>query len=154
VLWITIALIGGTALGRYEHSWNLITWSLNRLCPELAISDAPQIVSMYQLNTAFRRLAHVLVYAVLTLTFVRAFQGRRERLRPGALLSAFVVCLLFTLVEGWVRTRSEARHFHNDHFLLNGIGILLALLGVVFHFGIRSLEARLTEIVEGESDAE
>ena len=141
---LLIGIVGGTTLGRYENSWALIRRTLDLLGAELSTPLAdPQVASMYQINLVFRRLSHVFVYMILTLTLVRAFQFGRVHLRPWAILSSIVIAFLFTFIEAFVRLHSEARHFRWDHFLINGVGIILATIAVLLFFGVKSLERTL-----------
>jgi VanZ family protein len=146
ILGLIIGIIGGTTLGRYENSWRLIRGTLDLLGAELSAPMAdPQLASMYQINLVFRRLSHVFVYMVLTLTLFRAFQFGRATVRPGAILFSMIIAFLFTFVEAFVRLHSEARHFNWDHFLINGVGIVIAIVGVLIFFGVKWLERKIDE---------
>jgi VanZ family protein len=149
VLGVLMGIIGGTTLGRYENSWNLIQGTFDLLGSEFASTQTDvQMVSMYQVNLVFRRLAHVFVYMILTLVLFRAFQFGRVAIRPWAIFLSILVAFLFTFIEAFVRLHSEARHFQWDHFLINGIGIMLAVIGVLFFFGVKWLERVIETKIE------
>jgi VanZ family protein len=149
VLGVLLGIIGGTTLGRYENSWNLIQTTLDLLGSEFSTPQPdPQLVSMYQVNLVFRRLAHVFVYMILTLVLFRAFQFGRLIIRPWAIFFSVVTAFLFTFIEAFVRLRSAGRHFQWDHFLINGIGIMLAVVGVLLFFCIKLLERSIETKIE------
>jgi hypothetical protein len=149
-LGLLIGVVGGTTLGRYENSYLLIRRVLDLLGAELMnLQTDPQVASMYQINLVVRRLSHVFVYMILTLTLFRAFQFGRITIRPWAVFFSILIAFLFTFVEAFVRIHSEARHFNWDHFLINGVGIMLAAVMVLIFFGIKRLEKILEERIEG-----
>jgi hypothetical protein len=99
ILWGSVLLWSATEGARYETSWRWLQWWLRFLSPEHAppgTGEQVQVnVTMYQLNGAARRLAHIVGYAVLTALTVRAIQRGRtdaETLLPDCrLFSGFSV---------------------------------------------------------------
>jgi VanZ family protein len=128
-------------MGSYQQSWILIHKLLDWIEPGFYYKD-PAIVSMYQLTQATRKLAHVVVYAILTLLVVRFAQAGRTQLRARSLLIAVLVSGAFLGIEVYLRRyQSEGtRHVRAEQFVLDGIGVASVLVGTVLFFLQKSLE--------------
>jgi len=141
LLWLLVCGLTATELGSYERSWNLLHWLMNTIEPGFYYSD-PQVLSMYQLTQVTRKLAHVVVYGVLTVLLVRVCQGGDHRLRWRSFVVPVLVSGAVMGVEVYLRLyQSEhQRHVRPEQFLLNGIGVGGALLGSAAYFGLKALE--------------
>ena len=110
-LLILLGLVGWTAsnFGSYRSTWLGTFWVLNKLAPQYQpISDYG--VSMYQLNDAIRRIAHILI-GFMSVVVMERILRTTSRLRVG-LRIAFACCLsLFVIGTGAaVRYNSSLRH--------------------------------------------
>lgn len=155
ILWIGLAALVATEMGSYQRSWILLHKLLDWIEPGFYLSD-PAIVSMYQLTQATRKLAHVVVYAILTLLVVRLAQAGRSQLRARSLLIAVLVSGAFLGIEVYIRRyHSEGtRHVRAEQFILDGIGVGSVLVGTVLFFLQKSLERwilRESEVVPQET---
>ena len=138
--------------GRYETTWHLITRTLAFLCPEQTPQEGsdPVQVSLYQLNGALRRLAHIGGYSILTALIVRAVQGGQARLKPASFIAALMVSILYTGLDELRRAFEPNRHAKWHDLYLNLIGVGLTLGGTLLFFGIKSLERRVGTAIEPE----
>lgn len=141
LLWLLVGVLSATELGSYARSWDLLHWFMNTIEPGFYYPD-PQVMSMYQLTQVTRKLAHVGVYAVLTLLLVRLCQAGNPRLRGRSFLVPVLVSGAFMGVEVYLRLyQSEhQRHVRPEQFVLNGIGVGAALLTTLAYFGLKALE--------------
>ncbi|GAB4454982.1 MAG: hypothetical protein OHK0029_10370 [Armatimonadaceae bacterium] len=148
-LWVGVLIWGGAEGARYETSWSLIQWALMVLAPEHAPPEAAtgiQVqVTMYQINGALRRVAHVLAYAVLAGLVIRAIQRGNTRLTGAAIATALTLGLVFTGADELHRWLQENRHAKwLDVWLnLSGVGLTLGLTTIYFAF--REWERRIAE---------
>ncbi|MDX1932513.1 MAG: VanZ family protein [Capsulimonadales bacterium] len=147
VLWMGVILLSGSEGARYEASWKLIQQALRVLCPEQAPpgdgSEIQVTVTMYQINGALRRIAHVVAYAVLALLTVRAIQAGEPRLKPKALLAAFGLGIVYTAVDEVHRYFQQNRHAKWDDVWLNLAGVFLTVLLTMGYFGGKALERKI-----------
>jgi VanZ family protein len=146
LLWLGIAALLSTELGSYQQSWILLHKLFDWIEPGFYYPD-PQIASMYQITQMVRKIAHVVVYGVLTLLVIRLCQQGRAKLRPLSLLMALLIPSAFSGVEVYLRlNQSEGtRHVRLEQFLLNGVGVGLVLITTLAFFGIKSLERWLAQ---------
>nr|WP_309687428.1 VanZ family protein [Armatimonas sp.] len=141
LLWITLAALAATELGSYKQSWDILQQTLSWLEPGFYRSD-PQVISMYQLTQITRKLAHVVVYAILALLTIRLCQGGRSRLRGLSLIMAVVVSVAFLGTEIYLRLHQSegTRHVRLEQFYLDLIGVGGVLIGTPLFFGLKTLE--------------
>ena len=141
LIWIGLAALAATELGSYQRSWILLHQLLNFIQPGFYYGD-PSVVSMYQLTQVTRKLAHVVVYAVLTILVIRLAQRGRSELRFRSLALAVLVAGGVLALEVYVRRyHSEGtRHVRAEQFLLDGIGVGLVLIGAIGFFLQKTLE--------------
>ena len=152
---LPLALWGGVLLaygagerGRYEVSWALLQKGLGVLAPEWSPISDGSIVSMYQLNAAFRRLAHVAAYAVLTLLIIRLIQHGNTRLRSASLAAAALIGAVFMASDEWVRRHQAHRHAKPVDLVLDGIGVALVMGGTWVFFAVKEWERRVARVDE------
>ena len=149
LLWIVLVLLFATNLGGYMTTWKLTLRALNFSTPEFAPVSPDNrtiIVSMYQLNQSFRRVAHVLTYATMALLVVRSLQWGRPRLRPVTVLVMVAFSALITGAESIVRLKlGTERHVRLEQLYLNLFGTGIALLLTLLFFGVKALERRTEE---------
>lgn len=153
LLWMGLIFVASTDVGRYENSWRLILRVLQFLCPEFATPPAPdgdlQVnVSMYQINTGMRRLAHVLLYAILTFLTVRFIQRGEPRLKMTSLIAALLITAVYAGLEEGVTYLQQHRHAGWSDIKLNLYGIALVLGGTAAFFQIKAWERALQEPLE------
>lgn len=141
LLWISLAALASTELGGYKQSWDILHSALDWLEPGFYSSDS-QIISMYQLTQASRKLAHVVVYAVLAALTIRLFQAGRPRLRWLSSGMAVLVSVIFLGIEVYLRLHQSegTRHVRMEQFVLDFIGVGGVLVGTPLFFGLKSLE--------------
>jgi VanZ family protein len=146
LIWLTIAALAATELGSYQNSWNILHKFMDWIEPGFYYSD-PQILSMYQLTQATRKLAHVIVYGILTLLTIRLCQAGRPKLRLLSFILALLLSVLFFGAEVYVRLHQSenTRHFRWEQLMLNGIGVGLVMIGTLLFFGLKSLERKLLQ---------
>lgn len=129
---------------RYERSWHLIQDSLRLLAPEWAPpgdgTEQQLSASFYQLNQAFRRLAHVVVYAALALLTVRAIQAGQPRLKAASLWTTLLLGVFYTGLDEWHRALQPNRHAKWLDLYLNLAGVALVLVLVPLYFALKSWE--------------
>ncbi len=148
LVWMVFIFIGSTDLGRYENSWRFIIRVLNFLCPEFAQPETGEWqvnVSMYQINTAMRRLAHVVLYGLLTFLTVRALQKGKPRLRIRSLLAALLITIVYAGTDELHRYYQQNRHAKWSDITLNLYGIALVLGSTIFFFILKSWERKLED---------
>ena len=141
LLWITLAALAATELGSYKQSWDILQRVIGWLEPGFYTSD-PQVISMYQLTQITRKLAHVVVYAILALLTIRLCQAGRPRLRGLSLIMAVAASVAFLGMEIYLRlNQSEGtRHVRLEQFVLDLIGVGGVLIGTPLFFGLKTLE--------------
>lgn len=146
LLWMAVVFVGSTDLGRYETSWNIVIRVLNFLCPEFAQPPEKGLqlnISMYQINTAMRRLAHIFLYAMLTFLTVRALQQGKPRLRMRSLVAAFLITMAYAGTDELHRYFEQHRHAKWSDIALNLYGIAFVLGGTILFFGLKAWERKL-----------
>jgi len=123
----------------------LIPQALAFLCPEFAPADvAGQTqASLYQLNGALRRLAHVVGYSILTAFIVRAIQRGEPRLKPLSFLVATLIGIAYCGLDEWKRALEPNRHAKWADLEWNLIGVAVTLGGTLLFFGIKEWERYL-----------
>jgi VanZ family protein len=131
--------------GRYEVSWHLIQVALRTLAPEWGQISDGSIVSMYALNAAVRRVAHVASYAVLTLLLVRLIQSGAPRLKSASLLASVFVSAAYIALDELARRHEAHRHPHGIDIYLDLFGVVLMVGGTVAYFAMKTWERRLAE---------
>lgn len=136
---------GSGERGRYETTWHFITRTLAFLCPEFAPDDTEgqTTVSLYQLNGALRRLAHVGGYAILTALIVRAVQGGAPRLKGSAFAAAVIVSVLYCGLDELRRAYEPNRHAKAADLMLNLMGVAVTLSATLLFFTVKAAERRL-----------
>jgi hypothetical protein len=154
---ILLVLVAWTAsnAGSYRSSWLGTYWVLNSLAPQYQpISDFG--VSMYQLNDALRRLAHILIGFMATIVLDRILRIT-TRIRGGKRLA--LACALSLIVIGTgaaVRYRSSLRHVRMVQFVSSATGMLLGAAAISIAAIDRRIVARLQdappEVVKGCAD--
>ena len=136
-----------TDRGGYNTTWALVIRTIGVLTPEhapLPEDNRTLTLSMYQINAAVRRAAHVAAYATFALLVVRTIQWGRPRLQVGAVLGMLAFCGLLTGAESLVRLKlATGRHVRWEQFYLNLIGAGLALVLTLIFFGVKALERRM-----------
>ena len=149
LLWMAVLFWGSGEGTRYEASWILMQNVLDFLCPEFAPPGGPALgradISMYQLNGALRRVAHIAGYAVLSCLVVRFFQKGESRLKRASLIAAVVVSVLYTGGDELHRHFEPNRHVHFWDLGLNLAGTLLVLGGTVCWFWLKNKEVEIIE---------
>lgn len=154
---VLLVLVVWTAsnAGSYRSTWLGTFWALNKLAPQYQpISDYG--VSMYQLNDALRRLAHILIGFMAVIVMNRILRIT-SRLRGGPRLA--IACCLSLMVIGTgaaVRYRSSLRHVRTVQFVSSATGMLIGALVVSAVAFDRRIVSRLQdappEVVKGCSD--
>ena len=141
LLWLLGAALFATELGSYQKTWDLLHWFFDKIEPGFYYKD-PQIISMYQVTQALRKLAHVVVYGGIAVLTIRLFQAGRPRLRLLPLVMALVIPSLFLAIEIYIRLHQSegTRHVRLEQFILDGIGVASVMLGTLVYFGIKALE--------------
>jgi|GEM_PF-4284950 VanZ family protein len=151
-VWVIVLFWSGAEAARYETSWRWLEGILRLLCPEHAPPESPNVqvnVSMYQLNGAVRRVAHIFGYGVLAGLLIRAIQQGNPRLKPQSLLAAVGLGLLFTAVDEVHRLIQENRHAKWQDVVLNLVGMVLVVVWSVLYFAFKSWEQRV--LIGGDS---
>ena len=147
-LWIGTLLVFATDRGGYNATWSLVIRAVGFLTPDfpkLPTDNHTLELSMYQINQALRRLAHIIAYAALALLVVRTLQWGRPRLRVASVLVMVAFSALITGAESFVRLKiGTQRHVRVEQFYLNMLGTGIALFLTFFFFGIKALERHLT----------
>ena len=141
--------------GSYRSSWLGTFWVLNNLAPQYQpISDYG--VSMYQLNDALRRLAHILIGFMAVIVMDRVLRIN-TRMRGGKRLA--LACALSVIVIGTgaaVRFRSSLRHVRLVQFVSSATGMLLGAAAISIAAVDKRIIARLQdappEVVKGCAD--
>lgn len=148
LLWGIALFYGGAEGARYETSWRWIQTVLRLLCPEHAPPGDPDVVqvdvSMYQINGALRRIAHIVGYAVLSALVVRFFQRGEKRLKRSSLIAAVILGILYMGADELHRLIQPNRHAKWLDLFLNLGGVALTLLLTVLYFGWKSWERRFS----------
>jgi hypothetical protein len=154
---LLIMLVAWTAsnAGSYRSSWLGTFWVLNNLAPQYQpISDYG--VSMYQLNDALRRLAHILIGFMAVIVMDRVLRIN-TRMRGGKRLA--LACALSVIVIGTgaaVRYRSSLRHVRLVQFVSSATGMLLGAAAISIAAVDKRIIARLQdappEVVKGCAD--
>lgn len=148
LLWTLILVWSGAEGARYETSWRWTQSALRLLCPEFAPPGDPAAiqvdVTMYQINGALRRLAHVGAYAVLACLLIRLLQQGRPRLRRRSLVGAFLLSLLYIGGDELYRYFQPNRHAKWLDLYLNLAGAVCVLVGTVFWFAWKNWERQVT----------
>jgi VanZ family protein len=158
-LWGLVLLWSATEGARYETSWRWLQWWLRFLSPEHAPpGDGERVqvnITMYQLNGAARRLAHIVGYAILTALTVRAIQRGEPTLKRSSLTAAIIIALLYTSLDELQRLFFEPnRHAKWLDLILNLIGVVLTLGGTVLYFTLKRWERKSTVFPVSEDAAE
>ena len=156
-LLVLLVLVAWTAsnAGSYRSTWLGTFWALNKLAPNYEpISDYG--VSMYQLNDALRRLAHILIGFMAVIVMDRILR-LTSRLRGGPRLA--IACCLSLIVIGTgaaIRFSSSQRHVRTVQFVSSAVGMLIAVTFVSTAALDRRIVSRLQdappEVVKGCSD--
>lgn len=156
-LFLLLALVAWTAsnAGSYRSTWLGTFWVLNGLAPQYQpISDYG--VSMYQLNDAIRRVAHILIGFMAVIVMDRILRII-SKMRGGPRLA--IACCLSLIVIGTgaaVRYRSSLRHVRIVQFVSSATGMLLGAVVVSVAALDRRIVARLQdappEVVKGSAD--
>ena len=156
-LLLLLVLVAWTAsnAGSYRSTWLGTFWVLNRLAPQYQpINDYG--VSMYQLNDAIRRVAHILIGFMAVIVMDRILRIN-TRMRGGLRLA--IACCLSLIVIGTgaaVRYRSSLRHVRTVQFVSSATGMLLGVVLVSCAALDRRIVARLQdappEVVKGSVD--
>jgi hypothetical protein len=156
-LLLLLALVAWTAsnAGSYRSTWLGTFWVLNGLAPQYQpINDYG--VSMYQLNDALRRVAHILIGFMAVIVMDRILRIV-SKLRGGPRLA--IACCLSLIVIGTgaaVRYRSSLRHVRIVQFVSSATGMLLGAVAVSVAALDRRIVARLQdappEVVKGSAD--
>ena len=128
---------------------------MNNLAPQYQpISDYG--VSMYQLNDALRRLAHILIGFMAVIVMDRVLRIN-TRMRGGKRLA--LACALSVIVIGTgaaVRFRSSLRHVRLVQFVSSATGMLLGAAAISIAAVDKRIIARLQdappEVVKGCAD--
>lgn len=154
---LLLVLVAWTAsnAGSYRSSWLGTFWVLNNLAPQYQpISDYG--VSMYQLNDALRRLAHILIGFMAVILMDRVLRIN-TRMRGGKRL--VIACALSVIVIGTgaaVRFRSSLRHVRLVQFVSSATGMLLGAAAISIAAVDKRIVARLQdappEVVKGCAD--
>lgn len=141
ILWMGLGVLASTELGGYDRSWILLHRLLDWIAPGYYYSDN-QILSMYQLTQATRKIAHVVVYAVLTGLLIRLAQRGRPQLRFRSVFFAVALSGASMGLEAYVRRyQSEGtRHVRAEQFFLEGFGVLSVVVGTFLYFQLKALE--------------
>ena len=150
ILLFTVVLFYGSGeKTRYEVSWMLLQHTLNFLCPEHTPPGDPNAIrvdfSMYQINGALRRVAHIVAYAVLSCLVVRCCQAGAPRLKRRSLIAAVVVSVLYTGGDELHRALEPNRHVHFFDLGLNLAGTFLVLSGTLLFFWLKHWERAWAE---------
>jgi VanZ family protein len=157
LLWaLLLFYFSGGERWRYETTWRLIQHVLAFLCPEYAPpAGFNQVdVSMYQLNGALRRLAHIAGYAILAALTVRFVQNGQPRLKRRSLVAALALGILYTGLDELHRYFVPDRHAKWLDLKLNLVGVALTLGGTLLYFGIKEWERRAISINGNEIEGE
>lgn len=137
----------GAEWARYETTWAWLQWALRVLCPEHAPPEGTGVqvgVTMYQLNGAGRRVAHILIYAVVAALAVRAIQRGNPQLKLASLATAIGLGILYTGVdEGNRLFFQHNRHAKWTDLYLNLGGIGLTVGGTILYFALKNWEAKV-----------
>lgn len=154
---LLLMLVAWTAsnAGSYRSSWLGTFWVLNNLAPQYQpISDYG--VSMYQLNDALRRMAHILIGFMAVIVMDRVLRVN-TRMRGGKRL--VIACALSVIVIGTgaaVRFRSSLRHVRLVQFVSSATGMLLGAAAISIAAVDKRIIARLQdappEVVKGCAD--
>ena len=154
---LLLMLVAWTAsnAGSYRSSWLGTFWVLNNLAPQYQpISDYG--VSMYQLNDALRRLAHILIGFMAVIVMDRVLRIN-TRMRGGKRLA--LACALSVIVIGTgaaVRFRSSLRHVRLVQFVSSATGMRLGAAAISIAAVDKRIIARLQdappEVVKGCAD--
>lgn len=141
LLWLLGAALFATELGSYQKSWAFLHWFFDAIEPGFIYKD-PQIISMYQVTQALRKLAHVVVYAGIAGLTIRLFQQGHHRVRVLPFVMAVVIPGLFLAVEVYIRLHhsEKTRHVRPEQFILDSIGVGVAIVGALIHFGLKAAE--------------
>jgi VanZ family protein len=92
-----------------------------------------------------RKVAHITEYAILTLLLVRALQYGRQALRPGVLLMASALSLLYAVSDEIHQQFVSGRSATAKDVALDAFGALLVLVGLFLWAIHRKLELFLWE---------
>jgi VanZ family protein len=92
--------------------------------PGLAVSDDPAV------DRPLRQVAHMAVYAVLTLLLAWAMSGSRPTSARTA-LAAGVLALLYGVTDEWHQTMVPTRHGRPEDLIWDGLGIAIAMGTIV-----------------------
>jgi hypothetical protein len=154
VLLILVAWTASNA-GSYRSTWLGTFWALDKLAPQYQpISDYG--VSMYQLNDAIRRIAHILIGFMSVIVMNRILRIA-SRLR-GWLRLAIACCLSLVVIGtgAAVRYNSSLRHVRIVQFVSSATGMLVGCAWIAIVALDRRIVARLQdaspEVVKGLLD--
>ncbi|MFM7186728.1 MAG: hypothetical protein ACKO14_02815 [Armatimonadota bacterium] len=143
---VLLALVGWTAsnAGSYRSTWLGTFWALNNLAPQYQLVN-DYSVSMYQLNDALRRLAHILIGFMAVIVMDRILRITSQ-LRGGPRLA--IACCLSLVVIGTgaaVRYRSSLRHVRTVQLVSSATGMLFGVVVVSFAALDRRIVSRLQD---------
>jgi len=141
ILWMAVIYTGSTQLGTYDKSIALMLSVARFFSP-----DGPQpndIGSLFLVNNALRKIAHLVTFGILMLLVVRAIQWGRPRLKLSSLVAAILFCTGFSFSDALVRLYARDRHVRADQFVLNAIGSGSVLIITVLFFLLKAGEERL-----------
>jgi VanZ family protein len=142
VLWLGVIYLSSTKLGASENTLRFLGRLIELLQPE---GDAVSPESMGRLNFVVRKVAHITEYAILTLLLVRALQYGRQALRPGVLLMASALSLLYAVSDEIHQQFVSGRSATAKDVALDAFGALLVLVGLFLWAIHRKLELFLWE---------
>lgn len=147
LLWMGVILIGSSTLLVYTNSWLLIQNAIQLFAPEFTLgphepSGIVLTISMYMVNSAARRVAHIVIYAVLACLLVRAIQGGEPRLKRASLIGTIVLSILYVGIDELYRHFTPQRDAKWFDLTLNLIGVVIVLTGTVLWFALKELERR------------
>ena len=142
VLWMGGLFAASTQLGEYHVTFRFVQDSVQWLAPGTPRID---IDSMYGINIAVRKLAHVIGYGFLTVLLVRAIQYGQARLKPVSVFVALLLSVLFAIGDALHRRRVPGRHGDSADVVLDAIGIGIFFGGTLLYFGLKALERHLAQ---------
>lgn len=118
----------------------LISWLSSR--------GADQIPTLF--GMVWDKLLHSVAFGLLTLLFLLAVhQGFRYPARPALLAAAFLVSLLYGLVDEWHQSMVATRVASAADLLADGVGSLIALPMYIFMARARGRAGKVKETGDG-----
>ncbi|HZO88407.1 MAG TPA: VanZ family protein [Chthonomonadaceae bacterium] len=141
IIWMLVIFMGSTDIGNGQHSLSVVEFILRFLAPYRLEQLSPQTLDV--LNLVLRKACHVTEYAILTLLVVRAIQFGETRLKLGALAGAAAISALFACSDEIHQRFVPTRGPSPVDVMIDCIGVVLVIIGLLLWFGIKSLERRL-----------